>query len=91
MSTNNLTQKNTKECILPVCDKPYHKTKENMPLGEELEKLWNYPLCQSATYLIDKNYKLQQLRKNLSTIVNLDNTQRYIAHTRQWCGIIHAH
>jgi len=35
---------NTKESILPVCDKPYHKIKENMPLGEELKNLWNYPL-----------------------------------------------
>jgi len=35
---------NTKESILPVCDKPYQKIKENMPLGEELENLWNYPL-----------------------------------------------
>jgi len=35
---------NLKECILPVCDKPYHKIKENMPLGKELENLWNYPL-----------------------------------------------
>jgi len=32
------------ESILPVCDKPYHKIKENMPHGEELEDLWNYPL-----------------------------------------------
>ena len=35
---------NTKESILPVCDKPYHKIKENMRLGEEIERLWNYPL-----------------------------------------------
>jgi len=35
---------NTKESILPVSDKPYHKIKENMPLVEELENLWNYPL-----------------------------------------------
>jgi len=34
---------NTKESILPVCDKPYHKIKANMPHGEELKKLWNYP------------------------------------------------
>ena len=34
---------NTKESIPRVCDKPYHKIKENMPLGEEHEKLWNYP------------------------------------------------
>ena len=34
----------TKESILPVCDKPFHKIKENMPLGEELKHLWNYPL-----------------------------------------------
>ena len=30
---------NTKESILSVCDKPYHKIKETMPLGEELENL----------------------------------------------------
>ena len=35
---------NTKESILPVCDKPYHKIKENMPHAEELENLWNYPV-----------------------------------------------
>jgi len=35
---------NTKESILPVCDKPYYKIKENMPFGEEFENLWNYPL-----------------------------------------------
>jgi len=29
---------NTKESILPLCDKPYPKIKGNMPLGEELEK-----------------------------------------------------
>jgi len=33
---------NKKESILPVCDKPYHKIKDNMPLGEELERMWNY-------------------------------------------------
>jgi len=32
--------------VLPVCDKPYHKIKENMPLGDELEKLWNYLLMK---------------------------------------------
>jgi len=25
------------------CDKPYHKIKANMPHGEELKKMWNYP------------------------------------------------
>jgi len=30
--------------MFPVCAKPYHKIKENMPLGEELENLWNYSL-----------------------------------------------
>jgi len=34
---------NTKESILPVCDKPYHNIKQNMPLGKELENLWNFP------------------------------------------------
>ena len=28
---------NTKESTLPVCDKPYHKVKANMPHGEELK------------------------------------------------------
>ena len=32
-----------------VCDKPFHKIKENMPLGEELENLWNYPLAKYET------------------------------------------
>jgi len=36
---------NTKESILPVCDKPYHKIKGNVMLGEELENLWNHPLA----------------------------------------------
>jgi len=40
MSADNLTNENTKESILPVCDKPYHKIKENMPLGGELKYLW---------------------------------------------------
>jgi len=35
---------NTKASILPVCDKPYHKIKANIPQGEELENVWNYPL-----------------------------------------------
>ena len=35
---------NTKESKLPVCDKHYRKIKDNMPVGEELENLWNYPL-----------------------------------------------
>jgi len=36
--------------MLPVCDKPYHKIKENMPLGEELEHLWNYPLTYGQAF-----------------------------------------
>ena len=54
---------NTKESILPVCDKPYHKIKENMPLGEELEKWWNYPFFvqfkirkKIVTFLYFKSY-----------------------------------
>jgi len=43
---------NTKEGILPVCDKPYHKIKENMPLGEKLENLWNYPLLYGKIFTI---------------------------------------
>ena len=30
---------NTRENILSVCDKPYYKIKENMPLEEELKHL----------------------------------------------------
>jgi len=41
----------TKESILPVCDKPNHKIKENMPLGEELETMLNYSL-KSETRLL---------------------------------------
>jgi len=44
LSADNLAKKIQKESILPVCDKPYHKIKENMPPGVELENLWNYPL-----------------------------------------------
>jgi len=34
---------NITESILSDCDKPYHKIKENIPHGKELENLWNYP------------------------------------------------
>jgi len=37
-------QVNTKEILLPVRDKPYHKIKEYLPHWEELENLWNYAL-----------------------------------------------
>jgi len=36
---------------LSVCDKPNHKIKENMPHGEEFEKLWNYPLNKQVKFL----------------------------------------
>jgi len=39
--------------MLPVCDKPYHKIKEKMPLEEELEQLWNYPLLAYRKYSIN--------------------------------------
>jgi len=35
---------NTKENILPDCDKPYPKIKENLPHWEEFENMWNYAL-----------------------------------------------
>ena len=41
------------ESVLPVCDKPYHKIKENMPLGKELENMWNYPLHQFYSYAVN--------------------------------------
>ena len=46
---------NTNESILPVCDKPYHKIKENLPHSEELEKLWNYALCAREVHLTPTN------------------------------------
>ena len=51
---------NTKESILSVCDKPYQNIKENMPLGEELKHLWNYPLRSvndmAASHLKEANF-----------------------------------
>ena len=35
---------NTKESILPVCNKPYHTDKRILQKGKELEKLRNYAL-----------------------------------------------
>jgi len=46
-STTCSDLENTKESILPVCDKPYHKIKEKMSLGEELGNLWNYPFSHT--------------------------------------------
>jgi len=43
----------TKGILLPVCDKPYCKVKENLPHWEELEHLWNYALlCISLDFKI---------------------------------------
>jgi len=36
--------KYTKDSILLVCDKPYHKIKENLPHWEDIETLWNWAL-----------------------------------------------
>ena len=41
---------NTKESILPVCDKPYHKIKENMPLGEELKNVEISIVCRQSSW-----------------------------------------
>jgi len=38
---------NTKESLLPVCDKPYHKIKDNLPHLEEDANIWNYLLFTS--------------------------------------------
>jgi len=35
---------NTKESLLPVCDKPYLTTKRKVQQGEEIEVLWNCAL-----------------------------------------------
>jgi len=41
---------NTKENTLPVCDKPYHKIKENLPHLAELKNLWNYALSSTRLH-----------------------------------------
>jgi len=33
---------NTKESLLPVYDKPYHKIQEIIPHWKELDNLWSY-------------------------------------------------
>jgi len=52
-----------KKSLLPVCDKPYHKIKENRPNWEELEKLWNYALTNTyfSTMFKQKQNWLAQL------------------------------
>jgi len=61
---------NTKESILPVCDKPYHNIKDYMPLVERLENLWNYPLYNSIIIaanmlrFVIPNFVLFVLREN---------------------------
>jgi len=40
---------NTKESILPVCDKPYHTNNRILQKWEELEKLRNYALVPKNT------------------------------------------
>ena len=50
---------NTKESILPVCDKPYHTVKENLPQWVELEHLWNYALL-----FMDKIDIISQVKTN---------------------------
>jgi len=51
---------NTKESIFPVCDKPLHKIKENLPHWEEHENLWNGALivayCYKALAVLSPNY-----------------------------------
>ena len=38
---------NAKDILLLVCDKPYHKIKDNLPHWEELENVWNFALILS--------------------------------------------
>jgi len=44
LSGDKLTIASIYKSLLPVCDKPYHKFKENLPHLEDLEYLWNYSL-----------------------------------------------
>jgi len=73
---------NTKESLLPDCDKPYHKIKENLPHWEEPENLWNYALwimdrftrqtCQqilnsTLTYLSMRKFKVDRIKINTNS------------------------
>ena len=60
---------NTKENIISVCDKPYHKIKENMPLGEELKRLWNYPL-RSLNYMAALHLKKANFNETFTLSVS---------------------
>jgi len=57
---------NTKESILPVCDNSYHKIKENMPHGEEIENLWIYLL---VTWLVLETTECQLIKQTLITVI----------------------
>jgi len=42
---------NTKENVLPICDKPYHTNKRNVQKGEEIEMLRTNTNLQGPTHL----------------------------------------
>ena len=67
---------NTKESILSVCDKPYHKIKENMPLGKELENLWNYPFSSIYKSSNCSTLDINQLNLLSSTIFQTPNISK---------------
>jgi len=61
-------QVNTKESILPVCDKPYHTNKRKVQKGEEIEVLRN---CALQHALNASNSYIKQGK-------NVNYTQNYI-------------
>jgi len=61
---------NTKESIIPVCDKPYHKIKENITHLEELENLWNYALAIKPS-VIAQTKQFRRKKKHLYSVVYL--------------------
>ena len=59
---------NTKESILPVCDKPYHKIKENMPHGEELEKIVELSFKAYSVFVYVQDLKIKTEDITRSTV-----------------------
>jgi len=65
---------NTKESLLPDCDKTFHKIKENLPHWEELEKLWNHAfrvtVAQNETNLKDIRVRVKHRSAKFQTPAN---------------------
>jgi len=60
---------NTKENLLPVCNKPYHDLKENLPHWEELANMWNNALFIYHTKLNTSEDIVEKHPHILKTII----------------------